>query len=70
MIESDITDIELARQTFESFFGLSREQSIRMIKDVAELTTQEVIEFYGVYIPGAKQETKRTQKRSCGRNGN
>jgi len=51
MIESDITDIELARQTFESMFGLSREQSIRMIKDVAGLTTQEAIELYGVYIP-------------------
>jgi hypothetical protein len=51
MIESDITDIELARQTFESMFGLSREQSIRIVKDVAGLTTQEVIELYSIYIP-------------------
>ena len=57
-ITNDITDIELARQTFESFFGLSREQSIRMVKDVAELTTNEIIELYGVYVPDDKANAK------------
>lgn len=49
--KTDIRRIELARRVLKKAFGLSDSQSVRLVKDVYKLTSQEIIELYGIYIP-------------------